>query len=152
MNDGDEQPRAIIAGFGIAGRFVAELLKGRGIPFVVIDQNPTTAQRCTSVRVIVGNATDEQVLRSAGLEQATVLAIALPDDDAVLATICVARSIRADLRIFARVNYTSNGLKAQQLGAEAVIVAEQLVAKEFFRLVDCTIGAMEPASAAPRPQ
>jgi hypothetical protein len=44
--------------------------------------------------------------------------------------------MRPDLKIAARVNYTSAGLKAQQLGAEHVVIGEQLIAREFFRVFE----------------
>jgi len=54
----------------------------------------------------------------------------------------VAKRMRPDLRISARVNYTSAGLKAQQLGAEHVVIGEQLIAREFFRLFEKYISKM----------
>ena len=56
-------PHALIAGFGLCGRFVAELLDFHSIFYSVVDLNPTTAQRCKNVPVIVGDVREEAVLR-----------------------------------------------------------------------------------------
>src|SRR5882762_5598654 len=135
-------PHVIIAGFGIPGRFIAELLDYHEIPYSVIEQNGSVVERCTTVPIIIGDAREEKVLRDAGIDNATMLAITLPAEEAVHQIIQVARRLRPDLRITARVNYTSAGLKAQQLGAEHVVIGEQLIAREFFRLFEKDISKM----------
>jgi voltage-gated potassium channel Kch len=126
----------IIAGFGIPGRFIAELLDSHGVAYSVIELNPTIVERCKHLPVIVGDVRDENILRQAGIEQASLLAITVPIEETVQQAIVVAKRLRPDLRIIARVNYTSAGLKAQQLGAEQIVVGEQLIAREFFRLIE----------------
>ena len=135
-------PHVIIAGFGIPGRFIAELLDYHEIPYSVIELNTSIVDRCTTVAMIQGDAREENILREAGIENATMLAVTLPAEDIVHQIIQTARRIRPDLRITARVNYTSAGLKAQQLGAEHVVIGEQLIAREFFRLFEKDISKM----------
>ena len=130
------EPHVIIAGFGIPGRFIGELLDFHEMPYAVIELNASIVERCTKVPIIYGDAREEKVLREAGIEKATMLAITLPLESVVHEIIQVARRIRPDLRIAARVNYTSAGLKAQQLGAEHVVIGEQLIAREFFRVFE----------------
>src|SRR5437868_5507781 len=142
------EPHVIIAGFGIPGRFIAELLDFHEMPYSVIELNASIVERCTKVPIIFGDAREENVLRAAGIETATMLAITLPLEDVVHQIIQVARRIRPDLRISARVNYTSAGLKAQQLGAEHVVIGEQLIAREFFRLIEKDLDkTIEPEKA-----
>jgi voltage-gated potassium channel Kch len=130
----------IIGGFGIPGRFVAELLDYHSLPYKVIELNAHTAERCgSSVEMIVGDMRDEAVLRQAGLEVATLVAITIPNEEAVTAIVRTVRRLRPDVQILARCVYTSSGLKAQQAGANHVVVAEQLVAREFFRLIESSI-------------
>jgi voltage-gated potassium channel Kch len=135
-------PHVIIAGFGIPGRFIAELLDFHDMPYSVIELNASIVERCTKVPIIYGDAREESVLRQAGIETATMMAITLPLEDVVHQIIGVARRLRPDLRIAARVNYTSAGLKAQQLGAEHVVIGEQLIAREFFRVFEKDISKM----------
>ena len=130
-----DRPHVIIAGFGVPGRFIAEALEFHGVPFCVIETNSAVAERCTTVPMVVGDVRDEAILRAAGIERATLLALAIPIDEVVLQTVELTRRIRPDLKIIARVNYTSAGLAAQKLGANDVIVGEQIVAREFFRFI-----------------
>ena len=142
------EPHVIIAGFGIPGRFIAELLDFHEMPYSVIELNSSIVERCTKVPMIFGDARDENVLRAAGIETATMMAITLPIENVVHEIIGVARRMRPDLRIAARVNYTSAGLKAQQLGAEHVVIGEQLIAREFFRVFEKDISkTVEPEKA-----
>lgn len=141
-------PHVIIAGFGIPGRFVAELLDYRTIPYVVIESNEETSRRCNTAAFVIGDCREEETLRRAGIETATLLAITVPDEKIAHQTIETAHRMKPDLPIVARVHYTSGGLKAQQLGAEKVIVAEQVVAREFFRVME---GQLSAAAQPPLP-
>lgn len=127
----------IIAGFGLPGRSVAESCRAGGIPFCVIELNPLTVERCAlgGVPMIEGDVRHEQTLLQANIQQAAALAITLPDETAVLETTELARRLNPNVRIIARCMYTSNGLAATSRGADEVIVAEQIIAREFSRLI-----------------
>jgi monovalent cation:H+ antiporter-2, CPA2 family len=128
----------IIAGFGVGGRFIAEYLREKNTPFIVVEMNPHTCdlQRTIGVPVVEGSIADEKVLRKAGIETAAVLALAIPDEEAALRATERANAIRPEIHIIASTRYTSTGLEALQRGADEVIVAEQAVAQEFYRRID----------------
>ncbi len=128
----------IIAGFGVGGRFIAEYMRDRGIPYVVVEMNPLTcdAQRTLGVNVVEGSIADEAILRKAGVETASVLALAIPDEESALKATEIAHRIRPEIHIIASTRYTSTGLQALQRGADEVIVAEQAVAQEFYRRIN----------------
>lgn len=133
----------VIAGFGVAGRFIAECLKERGVPYVVVEQNPDTctAQRALGLAVVHGDISTPSVLRRAGIEAASVLALAVPDEEAALRATETARMLRPGIHIVATTRYTSTGLQALQKGADEVIVAEQAVAQEFYRRISAYMAA-----------
>ncbi len=137
----------IIAGFGVGGRFIAEYLQNEGIPFVVVEMNLDTceAQRALGIEVIEGDVTEEAVLRRAGIATASVLALAIPDENAAVAATEKANLIRPEIHIIAGTRYTSTGLQALQKGADEVIVAEQAVAMEFYRRIDAFMAARTTA-------
>ncbi len=124
----------IIAGFGLAGRCVADLLEHAGISYTIIERNPVTVetQRALGRRIIQGDGSDSSVLMRAGLPQATILALTIPEEEAVLAAVETARRLRPDLYIIARTLYASQGMRAVQLGADEVVKAEQAVALQFY--------------------
>ncbi|HEV2294012.1 MAG TPA: NAD(P)-binding protein [Tepidisphaeraceae bacterium] len=130
--------RVIIAGYGIPGRHVADSLSKAGVPFIIIERNPTVALRCRSAgtQIIEGDSRDAQTLRDAGIEESTELAITLPDDVAVLDTIATARRLNPSIRIIARATYVSGGMEATKRGADEVVIAEQVVAQQFAREIE----------------
>lgn len=135
---GERTPQVIIAGFGVPGRYVAELLECRGVPYCVIEMNPATAARCADngLRILVGDVRDQTLLEQAGIRSASLVVLAIPNEEAVHDAITVIRRLRPDIHIFARTAYTSAGLKAHQLGADEVVIAEQLVAHQFYNLIE----------------
>ena len=132
---------AIIAGFGVPGRAVADRLAARQVPFCVIELNPKTVERCShvGVHIIAGDVCDENTLRQAGVETASLLVLAVPSDHAVLEAVRVARTLNPTLRIFARCRFISSGMEAHRRGADQVVVEEQVVASEFQRLLELTL-------------
>lgn len=124
----------IIAGFGLAGRHVADLVEASGLRFTVIERNPVTVetQRALGRSIIQGDVTDHDTLIRAGIGEADILALTIPDEDAVLAGTSLARRLRSDIYIIARTFYSSKGMRASQLGADEVVKAEQAVALLFY--------------------
>lgn len=134
---GTSQP-VIIAGFGLAGRYVADLLQNAGIPFTVIERNAVTVatQRALGREIVFGDVTSAETLEKAGLREAGLLALTIPDEDEVLKGIALARRLRPDIYIIARTNYSSKGMQASQLGADDVVKAEQAVALQFYECLN----------------
>ena len=124
----------IIVGFGLAGRCVADLLDQVKVPYVIVERNPITVETQSALgrRIIKGDATDSEILMQADLSDAEILALTIPDEDAVLQATSLARRLKPDIYIIARTNYSSKGMRASQLGADDVVKAEQAVALQFY--------------------
>jgi voltage-gated potassium channel len=73
------------------------------------------------VPVVLGDATDEDVLTAAGIERATSLIAALGDSSANLALVLTGRSMREDLRIVARIAEDRDARKFGRAGANRVV-------------------------------
>ena len=142
---------AIIVGFGLSGRATANALISRKIPIYVIERNAETVRRCAvaGLRIVEGDATDEQVLRRAGIEIAVFFAATMPNEHAVLEMVGLARRLNPNVKILARCEYVSTGMKLTRRGADEVVIVEQVVAAEFGRLVE-TVGAAPERSAPPQ--
>jgi voltage-gated potassium channel Kch len=143
---------AIIVGFGLSGRATANALIARKIPLYVIERNAETVRRCVAagLRIVEGDATDEHVLRRAGVETAAYFVATMPNEHAVLEMVGLARKLNPAVRIVARCEYVSTGMKLTRRGADEVVIAEQVVAAEFGRLVDiaATTGPASPVNLA----
>jgi len=127
----------IIAGFGPAGRWVADVLERFTIPYVLIETNPNTvsAQRALGKRVILGDASDPGILEAAGISTASLLVLTIPDEAATIRAIQAAKAANPALVVMARTAYTSSGMSARQAGADVVVNAERAVAREFYESV-----------------
>lgn len=128
----------MIAGFGPPGRAAANALQAQGRPFCVIELNRETVERChlSGLQIIEGDVAEIETLQRAGIDSATLLILAVPNERAVLEAVRLARKLNPTIHIIARCHYTSTGMAATQSGANAVIVSEQVVAEEITRLVD----------------
>jgi voltage-gated potassium channel len=73
------------------------------------------------VAVVVGDATDDDVLMGAGIERAASLIAALGSDNDSLSLTLAARSLRSDVRIVARVADGRNKRKFARAGADRVV-------------------------------
>jgi CPA2 family monovalent cation:H+ antiporter-2 len=131
----------VIVGFGLPGRFVAEVLDARDVPYAIVELNPSNARSIASCgkRVVCGDARSVEVMKAAGIEHAKILALTLPDEKAVIEALHVARRLNPNIKMLARCNYTSTGMKAEKAGASVVLVEEQLVALEFAKLMSNTL-------------
>lgn len=143
----------VIAGFGLCGRCVAELLDQSAIPYVIIEKNTETVetQHALGRRVLQGDVSDSATLTRAGLDRASILALTVPDEDAVLKATSLARRLHPGVYIIARTTYASKGMQASQLGADEVIKAEHAVALQFherLREVLCSRGSGQEARKA----
>ena len=154
--DGDGEllsGHAIIAGFGVPGRAVGEVLAARRVPFVVIELNPKTVDRCShsGVHIIEGDVRQEATLRRAGIERASLFAITVPDDQTAMESVRVARSLNAAIPIVARCHFISNGMEAHRRGASEVVIEEKVVAQEFVRLLNNSTKLLPTESLAADP-
>jgi Trk K+ transport system NAD-binding subunit len=149
---GARKPYVVIAGFGVPGRAVAELLAFSGIDHCVIERNPETVERAAKghQHIMGGDATDEQVLRAAEIERATVVVVAVPDEKVALEITRRAHALNPVARIVTRCHFFSAGLEARAAGASQVVIAEQVVATELRAAVAPLI--CDPAEPAPKPK
>ena len=78
---GKELGKVIIAGFGLAGRWIADIFDRHGIEYVVVEKNAETVatQRKLGRTVVEGDIGEEQTLRDAGIDDASILALTVPD-------------------------------------------------------------------------
>jgi len=127
----------IICGFGRIGRMIASQLEAGGIPFVILDQAP---DRVAEVReagwlTMQGEATDETVLRAAGIARARVLATVLPNDAANVFITLSARNMNPSIQIIARGEVPSTERKLLQAGANRVVLPAHIGADRIAHLI-----------------
>jgi monovalent cation:H+ antiporter-2, CPA2 family len=131
----------IVIGFGLSGRAVANAAEDANVSVSVIEMNMDTVTRCTraGLNIIHGDARDPDILRHAGIDVATHIAVTVPNDEMALAVVERARVMAPNARIVARCTFVSGGMEATQRGADEVVIAEQVVAKEFGQVMSAAI-------------
>ncbi len=127
----------VVVGFGVPGRAVADEGRRAGAEVCVIEMNSQTVKRChtAGVKMVVGDARDPVVLKEAEIFRASVIVIAIPDEEAALHVTRVARAVNASAKIVTRCHFTSAGFQAKDAGADEVVVAETVVATHMSALI-----------------
>ena len=126
----------IICGFGRNGLQAAKTLQGHKVDFVIIDQQ---AERIESympnMLCLVGDATDDEVLKKAGIERASSLICALPTDADNVFIVLSARSLNSKMRIISRASAATSIAKLKKAGANNVIMPDKIGGMHMATLV-----------------
>lgn len=119
----DESGPVIIAGIGRFGQIVNRLVQASGFQTVVLDHNPDTiaVMRRFGFKAFLGDPTRPDILRKAGLREASVLVVALDDPKSALQLIAYARKERPDLHIVARAHDRTDVYRQYQVGANDIV-------------------------------
>ncbi|HET9443073.1 MAG TPA: potassium channel protein [Acidimicrobiales bacterium] len=110
----------ILCGWGRVGQSLAEFVHGARGRLVVIDNDPA---RLTEVRypTVLGDATDDTILKRAGIDRARALVTALPTDADNLFVTLTGRSLQPKLFIVARARTGPSEEKLRRAGADRVV-------------------------------
>ncbi|MDG1182175.1 MAG: cation:proton antiporter [Tateyamaria sp.] len=119
----DEQGPVIIAGIGRFGQIVNRLLQGSGFKTVVLDNDIGTIDlmRRFGFKGFLGDPSRLDLLKAAGLNDASVLVVALDDPQAAIRLVTYARKQRPDLHIVARAHDRTHVYKLYQAGANDIV-------------------------------
>jgi voltage-gated potassium channel len=117
----------LVCGAGTTGVHVVAELVATETPLVVIDRDEARLQRIQDehgedkVHFVVGDATDDDVLKRAGIERCRGVVAAITDDKSNLFVAVTARALNAKARIVAKaVEHSAEG-KLRRAGADAVV-------------------------------
>ena len=113
----------IICGFGRTGRQIASEFQAEGVPFVTIDSQMESVLGAQQLGYITlhGDATLDETLVKARIEQAVCLVAALPSDAENLYTVLSAKTLNPEIRAIARASTEEALQKLQRGGADAVV-------------------------------
>jgi voltage-gated potassium channel len=126
----------VVCGWGRVGQAIgAALARGDGTPVVVIERDAVLAGAVPRL-FVDGDATDDGVLRRAGVDRCRALVVALPEDaDNVYVTLS-ARRVRPDLFIVARAHTEAAEPLLMQAGANRVVNPQALGGSRMAALVE----------------
>lgn len=133
----DLRGHVIICGYGRIGTMLArELVAGRR-RFVVLERSEARQVQAQAHGhlCLIGDATEEEALRRAGIERAAVLATVLPDDALNVFITLSARSLNANLTIIARGEAAATERKLLQAGANRVVMPTHIGAERIAEII-----------------
>ena len=113
----------ILCGYGRVGQEIAHVFSEEGVPFVIItnnEQHVAQAERDGHLHIL-GDATNDEVLKEAGIERAYGLVSSVGSDTDNTFITLSARQMRADLFIEARSSGAKAEGKLRRAGADRVI-------------------------------
>lgn len=119
----DEATPVVIAGFGRVGQVIGRILSMRHIPFTALEVSSHQVEfvRSFGNKVYYGDPTNMQLLRSAHIEKARALVIAVDDEEAAVKIAEEVRSHYSDTIILARANNRQHELRLREIGVHYVI-------------------------------
>ncbi|MGY0393070.1 potassium channel family protein [Bizionia sp. KMM 8389] len=127
----------IICGYGRNGKQAAHKLLSYKKPFVVIERDKEIIDKYQSdmVPFVSGNANEDEILIQAGVERATTLISALPNDADNLFVVLSARQINQEMTIISRASQETSYNKLKLAGANNVILPDKIGGDHMASLV-----------------
>jgi len=133
------QDHVIVCGFGRNGSKACQELLACQEAVIVIeaDENliKTKLAAGEKINTILGDATQDEILKKAGIERAKAIITALPKDaDNVFVTL-TARELNKNIRIIARASDKSTEPKLLRAGANSVVMPDEIGGNHMANLV-----------------
>lgn len=127
----------IVCGYGRNGKQAVSKLKSYKREVVVIEQNRELIEQLEedNVLTIDGDATTDEALLKAGIENASSLITALPSDANNLFVVLTAHQLNKDCKVISRASNESSYKKLKFAGADNVIMPDKLGGGHMASLV-----------------
>jgi CPA2 family monovalent cation:H+ antiporter-2 len=141
--------QAVLVGYGQVGQRIAEGLKQRGIPFVVVDQNRERVERLRQdgLAAVAGDAADPLTLVQAHVMQASLLVVAIHDTVGLERMVETARTLNPTIEVVARSHSEEESAFLQRDGADTVFLGEDMLAQAMVAHIAGRVASRSAASA-----
>jgi voltage-gated potassium channel len=116
---------AVVCGWGRVGRAAADQFTRAGEKVVVVDKDEERLATCPYPHVL-GDATDDEVLRAAGIRTARTLVASLDNDAGSVYVVLSARTLNPDLFVIARSRTDDAEPKFVRAGADRVVNPQRI--------------------------
>jgi len=132
----------VVIGYGPAGQQVVERLRSAQIAVLVIDLNPKTAASSSpDAPIHYGDATQQEVLESAGVARAAAVVVTVPDPLTARNIIAQARRMAAGAPVIARARYHVHRQALAEAGSDRLVSEEVVVGRELARETLLAVGS-----------
>jgi voltage-gated potassium channel len=129
----------IVCGFGRNGQQAAKTLGYHSQQYIVIENNDGVVARIAEEQpeliYLIGDSTDDDVLKRAGIHRAKALITTLPADADNVFIVLSARSLNPRIRIISRASEKNSYAKLVKAGADNVIMPDKIGGTHMATLV-----------------
>ncbi|HJX59511.1 hypothetical protein A2V61_00890 [Candidatus Woesebacteria bacterium RBG_19FT_COMBO_47_8] len=132
----------IICGYGRVGGWVGKALDSMSMPFVVVDYNQAVISdlRKKGIEAIYGDPTEKEVIEAAGVKNAKVVVLAIPDETSQEEIIAFVQNVNPSAKIISRVHKDEAWDKLKILKVDKVIQPEFEAAISMIRTILVSMG------------
>ena len=141
--------QVLVAGYGMAGQAVCQLLREKELPYMVVDMNPNNAQLAKNAGdpIVIGDVTQHELLEELHIHSASLAVLCINDMRATERTARILRNLDPDLLILARGQYQTDEDVLRKAGASEVLSAERAATVE---MVEKTTQLLSPRFSRPQ--
>lgn len=127
----------VICGYGRNGKQAARKLSAHKKEFVVIEKDKEMEERLQidGVSYVIGNANEDEILVQAGIDRASCLISALPNDADNLFVVLSSRQLNKSINIISRATFETSYKKLKLAGANNVILPDKIGGDHMASLV-----------------
>lgn len=136
----DISGHAIVVGYGRVGSQLARLLRERGVPVVVVedDADRVTQARASGLPTVRGNVANRRVMLEAAPERANLAIFAMPQALEAGEAIERLKAVNPALSVLARAHSETQVRHLLEHGADAAVLAERELAYSLTEMVMAT--------------
>jgi CPA2 family monovalent cation:H+ antiporter-2 len=129
--------RAVVVGAGPIGCRVTSWLETAGKDVCLVDLSPINLHPFAQqgIRTITGDATENEVLERAQVDDASILVICIPDDEAAIQIVRNLRATSSSCFVMVRCRYQANMARLLKCGANEVVSEEAEATDAILRLL-----------------
>lgn len=128
----------IVCGYGRNGAKACEELHANQVNFVLVELDTEVIEHLPDAerpQTIIGDATQDEVLKNAGIERARAIITTLPSDADNVYIVLTARELNSNIQIIARASDASSSKKLNRAGAHKVVMPDFLGGQHMAQLI-----------------
>jgi len=143
-------PYVLIVGFGRVGSAIAQILRERGAPLLVLDTDPDLVDRAQALGLpaICGNAANPRVLAETNPAQIRLALLAIPQALEAGEIVARLREAKPDMTIIARGHSDAEVQHLLQHGADGAVMAERVMALRMAEMAAHSLAYHDRTAAA----
>lgn len=122
------------------------MLEKQGIIPVVVDMNIDTVADLNrqGKRAVFGHAGRQDILEAAGIHRASYMVITIPETSEAAEIALTAKTVRPEIRIFARARFFSDQALLEKAGADYIVLEEEALAEELAETMEEVLSGEKP--------